>query len=41
MQFQTTQYDFADFQSLGKVTIVTKAHRSPHDGSRKCAFSVS
>jgi hypothetical protein len=28
MQFQTTQYDSAHFQSLGKVTIVTKAHLS-------------
>jgi hypothetical protein len=28
MQFQTAQYDSAEFQSLGKVTIVTKAHLS-------------
>jgi len=27
MLFQTTQYDSAHFQSLGKVTIVTKAAR--------------
>ena len=28
MQFQTAQYDSAEFQSLGEVTIVTKAHLS-------------